>query len=64
VTEALGTAGGERCEQCGGELRPDRRRSEERRRGGRLHRAWDPEPRSGVDRRRALGWRAQPGRSA
>jgi hypothetical protein len=55
VTEALGTASSERCERCGGELRPDRRGAGERRRSGRLQRSWDPEPRTGTDRRRPFG---------
>jgi hypothetical protein len=38
------------CPVCGGGLRPDRRGTSDRR--GRLQRMWDPEPRTGVDRRR------------
>jgi DNA-directed RNA polymerase subunit RPC12/RpoP len=41
-----------RCNHCGGVLQFDDRRSGIDRRGPRLQRAWDPEPRRGIERRR------------
>jgi DNA-directed RNA polymerase subunit RPC12/RpoP len=42
-----------RCNHCGGPLQFIDRRSGIDRRGPRLQRAWDPEPRRGIERRGA-----------
>ena len=44
------------CPACGGETRPERRGGRDRRTTGSLYRVWDPESRTGLDRRnRATG---------